>query len=170
MKLIKKIQWMVPIIISAILLVACKKDKVPLPIPVPEPTKWEKITGHYKVYDTLGVFMYEMDISYSGGTTAQGYPRDTLHFINFDNQYILSAHQSDFSNFPDMIRIGIHDPVIDTNNDRYRIFGYGPQNGFNNFVNDTIIFYFEKQNILYYIQDVTPYFYCKCKHVAVKQH
>jgi len=170
MKLIKNIQWIVPIIISAILLVACKKDKVPLPIPVPEPTKWEKISGHYKVYDTTGAFLYEMDIMHSDTTLSDNTHIDSLLYINFDGQYSFSSQQSNFTNYPNMIQIGVHNPVIDANNDRYRIFGYGPQNGFNNFVNDTIIFYFEKQNIQYYIQDVTPYFYCECKQVAVKQH
>ena len=41
--------------IPLLLLVSCKKDKVPEPEPPPEPSKWEVIAGHYKVYDSMNI-------------------------------------------------------------------------------------------------------------------
>jgi|GEM_PF-1485422 len=154
-----------------ILMTSCKKDELILPKPNMI-TKWQKITGHYKVYDTLGVFMYEMDIYHSDTLLENKYKVDSLTFINFDGQFSFSTVQSSItvSNYPNMLQLGMHYPLLDTNNKRFRIFGYGPQNGYNNIKNDTIIFYFEKQNILYYLHDLVPYYYCNCKHVAVKQH
>jgi len=158
---------------ASLLLFACKKDKVSKPL-IPPPvmvSKWEKIPGHYKVYDTLGVFMYEMDILHSDTTLPDNTHIDSLHYIGFDGQFNFTAMQTSFSNWPvNNVRIGVHNPVIDSNNNRFRIFGYGPIVPYNNFKNDTIIFYFEKQNILYYLHDLVPYYYCNCKHVAVKQH
>lgn len=45
-----------------LILFSCTKDKTPLPTTPTEPTKWEKITGNYKVYDTLGIYLYNMEI------------------------------------------------------------------------------------------------------------
>jgi hypothetical protein len=48
--------------------------------------------------------------------------------------------------------------------------GGGTYEYYNNFHNDTIPLRFQKTNINYYISDLTPYYACDCKQIAVKQH
>jgi hypothetical protein len=152
-----------------ILVAGCKKDKTPTPEPTLAPTKWELIPGHYKVYDSTGVFLYEMDITHSIGTSVQGYRVDSLTFINFDDNFTFTAPQNQCSDYPNCIRIGSLTEVHDSIDNRWNIFGYGTDIEFNNFRNDTIIFYFQKQNMPYWWNDGTQYFNENLKHIAVKQ-
>ena len=64
------------------ILLACTKKKTPTPV-TPEPTKWEKIAGHYKVYDTTGVYLYDMDLVHKTGFNLSGYEEDSLIFENW---------------------------------------------------------------------------------------
>jgi hypothetical protein len=68
-----------------------------------------------------------------------------------------------------MCKSGGGDPLYDSNNKRWKIAG-GVFTYYNNWNNDTIPLRFNKTNINYYIQDVTPYYACQCKQIAVKQH
>lgn len=157
------------ILFLLILVAACKKDKTPKQEPDPAPTKWELIPGHYKVYDSTGVYIYEMDISHTSGLNIYGVPIDTLHFMNFDGQFDLKIRQSNFSNFPDMITTGSQTAILDSINNRWDLFCYSPDSVYNNFRNDTILFYFQKQNTPYWWNDGTQYFNGNLKHIAVKQ-
>ena len=162
-------KWIVPTLVGAILLVtSCKKDKVPSPTPTPEPTKWEKIEGTYKVYDTLGVYLYDMNIIHvpSGNNNT-----DSLKFENFDGEFTFTYKQEDFSNEPELlIRFGYHDTLVDSNLKRWKIL-YSIDSEYDNVLNgDTLKMNFAKTNINYYIEDLTPYYACDCKQIAVKQH
>jgi len=155
-------------ILGFVLLISCKKDKVPVPV-VEEPSKWELIAGDYKVYDTLGTYLYDMKIVHVSNA-ADEYD-DSLRFENFDGEFTFSQKQSNgtINNYPEFtFDIGIHNPVYDNMSKRWRIFGL--TNEVNNaLVNDTINLRFEKNNINYYIEDLTPFFQCDCIQVAVKQ-
>ena len=153
-----------------ILITGCDKDKTPNPLKPHIPTKWELIPGNYKVYDTTGEFLYDMSISYSSGTNIYGNTIDTAHFENFDGEFDFSVIQAPISNFPNMISMGFHDSIRDGSGNRWRIFPYVPDYTYNNFLNDTILFYFQKHNTPYWLNDGTSYFYCDCKQIAVKQH
>lgn len=147
---------------------SCKKKQQSEPLPTL--TKWDLILGHYKVYDTTGVFIYEMDITHSIGTTIQGYRADSLTFTNFDGNFDLTAFQSQGSPYPNNVTIGSYTALHDSIDNRWDIFDFGSDEEFNNFRNDTIVFYFQKQNMPYWLNDATPYFNGNLKHIAVKQH
>ena len=148
--------------------ISCRKDKVQEPV-VEEPTKWELISGDYKVYDTLGEYLYDMNIEHKRVELESGHIRDSLVFINFDNDFTFSYNQPDFSNIPMKVHIGVHDTLLDKNNNRWRLFS-GNMDEYNFWVNDTINLRFKKTNINYYLQDLVPYYECDCKQIAVKQH
>ena len=150
-------------------IVGCTKEKTPTPT-VSNPTKWELVTGHYKVYDSTGVFIYEMDITHSTGTSQQGYRTDSLCFNKFDNQFDFTAVQNQSCTFSNCIRIGVYSAVEDSVSNRWNIFGYGSDGVYNTFQNDTIVFYFQKQNMPYWWNDGTQYFNGNLKYIAVKQH
>ena len=149
-------------------IVGCTKEKTPAPIPTPSPTKWELVSGHYKVYDSTGVFIYEMNITHSSGYNEFGYV-DSLHFENFDGNFNVSTIQSQASPYPNNVTIGSYTSLYDSIDNRWDIFGYGSDGVYNTFRNDTIVFYFQKQNMPYWWNDGTQYFNSKLKHIAVKQ-
>ena len=118
-------------------LFSCTKDKTPTP---PEPTKWEKIAGNYKVYDTLGSYLYDLEIIHTYNDSLK---IDTLIYLNLNNQFNLFSRQ--YYNPPNAdpfyIRIGPEDPIFDKQNNRWDLFPFGeyPTEGFNIWKNDTIL-------------------------------
>lgn len=68
---------------------------------------------------------------------------------------------------------GFHDSIVDRNNKTCGLWSLSDDLSTsvkeNYLVNDTIIIYFKQTNIKYYINEAQPYYYCECKHVAVKQ-
>jgi hypothetical protein len=165
MTLFRKYQGLIPTIVGISLLFACTKQKTPVTV-TPEVTKWEKIAGHYKVYDTTGVYLYEMDLIHIHNDATN---RDSIRFENFDGEFNFTTQQGEFSNYPMYVAIGVHNMLFDSNNKRWKLGGVA-YTYYNSFHNDTIPLKFQKTNINYYIEDVTPYYACDCKQIAVKQH
>jgi hypothetical protein len=161
---ISNMKWITPIIFSVILLLGCKKDKVPIPVPV-EPTKWELIEGEYKVYDTLGTFLYNMNIVHIYNELDD---LDSLRFENFDGEFEFTTKQENFSNYPMYTAIGGGDTLYDSQMNRWKLYA-GVSDDYNQLINDTIKLRFQKTNINYWIEDVVPYYACACKQIAVKQ-
>lgn len=166
----KNIKGIVLTLASAVLFVTCKKDKVPDPIPLPGPTKWEIIAGNYKVYDTLGEYLYDMNIVHVPCGVYNN--NDSLRFENFDGEFVFTSVQTSFSNEPELlIRTGHHQLLYDSDMHRWNLMtAANDEYKYNVFHNDTINFIFRKTNINYYLVDNTPYFFGTCKQVAVKQH
>jgi len=155
-----------------LLATACTKDKAPIPsTPVSStPSKWELIPGNYKVYDTVGVFLYDMEIAHSVGTSMSGNSLDSLIFTNFDGNFNFSALQSMNFLSPNNITIYHHIELHDSIDNRWNIYDLGSDNTYNNYRNDSIVLYFRKQNMPYWLNDGTTYYNGKRKHIAVKQH
>ena len=153
-------------LVLILLTTGCKKDKVPEP-QVYEPTKWEKISGDYKVFDTNGIFLFDMSLNY---THYDQNNTDSLHFSNFDGSFNFSSLQSFFSNSPEMfIRILAPNPLKDYDGNSWQLYE-NPNSTFDNvFNNDTIRMRFNKNNLAYYLLDLIPYSECVCEQIAVKQ-
>ncbi len=163
-------RWMMLAIAGIILAAASCKKEVKGPDLPPFPTKWDFIAGTYKVYDTVGVYLYEMTLTYKEGPADQwGVKDDSLIFQNFDGEFHFTTKQVNFSNTPFYVRIGGHDTLYDSQSKRWKISS-GAVEDFNQFQNDTIKLFFQKTNINYYLSDLTPYYSCDCKQIAVKQH
>ncbi len=167
MKALKKYPLLILVVVAGVCFtVACTKDKTPKPTTPPEPTKWEKIAGHYKVYDTNGVYLYDMDLIHIHNDVTN---RDSIRFVNFDGEFSFTTQQEEAINIPMYVAIGGGDTLFDSNNKRWKLNGW-TLTYYNNWNNDTIPLRFQKTNINYWIQDATPYFSCDCKQIAVKQH
>ncbi|MGV3613405.1 MAG: hypothetical protein ACO1N0_20775 [Fluviicola sp.] len=151
-------------IIGMSIIFSCTKEKTPVPV-TPEPTLWENVNGHYKVYDTTGAYLYDMDIV---NIHVNEYT-DSLRFENFDGEFTFTTIQSYPNLYPTSVRIGGGDTLYDSNNKRWKLYGPSYLDN-NNFNNDTLKLRFNKTNINYYILDITPYYACDCKQIAVKQH
>lgn len=146
---------------------ACTKEKVPLPPEPVEPTKWEKIAGNYKVYDTLGNFLYEMNIAHIFSSELNV---DSLYFQNMDGNFSFGEQQPYFG-FPDLnfFRFGYHELLSDSLNNRWKMIEVGDL-PYNNYYDDTIRLKFRLTNINYYLEDLTPYKDTIKFQIAVKQH
>jgi len=167
MGFIKKYQIFILAIAGMSILFSCTKEKTPVPV-TSEPTNWELIPGTYKMYDSLGNYLNDMNITHWTGYTEQNARRDTFQFDGFDGQFSFKQFQSEVtpSNWPKhSFEIGYHQPLYDSNNDRWQLYGYEAR-----FSNDTIYLRYQIQNILYYIEDVRPYENRTVRRIGIKQH
>jgi hypothetical protein len=148
-------------------LLSCRKDKVVQPI-VEDPTKWELISGDYKVYDTLGEYLYQMEIKHKRFELHSGQIKDSLEFINFDDDFNFLSYQPQINDLI-QVQIGSHDTLYAKDGTKWKLYS-GNLGDFNIWSNDTIHLRFNRTNINYYLQDLVPYYECECKQIAVKQN
>jgi hypothetical protein len=169
------------IIILAIFLffLGCSKEKEIIPVTPPQiPEQWEKYIGDYQVYDTIGNYMYNMYIKHTSFQQSPQYePIDTLIIMNFADTFDLRfqyiPNYIDLTLSKEFLNIQVHDSLVDYNGKMWFLSTLGDdsttEKDENVLKNDTIIFYFKMDNIKFYINEAQPYYYCECKHVAVKQ-
>ena len=142
-------------------------------------TKWEvkflKVSGNYKVYDTLFNYLYDMEIVHERTIDSNGFPWDTLLYNNFNNAFNLRAHQmmneSWPTNWPEMrVKIGSYHPTVDFNGHSWQLYGFEELLTDNVWNNDTINIHFKMNNIAYWPTDLVPYYECDCRQIAVRQN
>lgn len=154
------------VIITGFQFLSCSKDKVPKPT-IDEPTKWEKISGNYKVYDTLSNFLYEMSISHIHTNLNN---RDSLFFQNLNDNYNFGRQQPySIAIYNNFFQFGHHELLFDNQNNRWKMIDVANL-PFNNYYNDTIKLKFRITNINYYLEDLVPYCDTTKIQIAVKQH
>jgi hypothetical protein len=166
-----KINQLFQLFAVCLLLAACRKDKVKPPEPI-DPTKWEKIAGDYNVYDTVGNFLYQMNLSHSVNYISSSSIIDSIHYMGLEGQYSFSTSQGMMVNpVTYNLHIGPEGPVFDSLNKRWRIYTHYDSNGFydNTYRKDTIRIIYRKTNILYWLEDLTPYKDTTIKIIAIKQ-
>ncbi|MFN6077033.1 MAG: hypothetical protein ACK476_08620 [Fluviicola sp.] len=155
------------IIISALVVFSCTKDKVPVNEPIPIA---ERISGTYNVYDTNEVFLYEMEMKYVINNSV-GF--DSLIFKNIDNDFNYSSDQSSIDNDYDnskFISFVSPFPTKDKNNKSWRIFNITEGSFDNIWRNDTIRMCFNKHNTPWWPSESVPYLDTIIKQIAVKQY
>ena len=158
----------IPFLSISALLASCKAEKVKPTELVKEPSKFELIPGRYKIYDTIGTYLYEMEIKHKTGINSNGIEIDSFAFFNMDNKYQYTVYQTKLEppSWPkNFFTVGFFDPIIDS--DLKRTYFSDVMSYYSN---DTIFMNFEKSNIKYYLSDMVPYYYCNCKQIGVKQH
>jgi hypothetical protein len=151
------------------ILISCTKDKVPVEGPKPIA---ERITGSYKVFDTNGVYIYDMDLKYLRNYTG-GW--DSIKFLNIDNDFNYSEIQSTGTNFDyaeyKFINLSSPFPTKDKNNKSWTLFNSSSGGIYDNtWRNDTIRMCFRKHNTPWWPSESVPYLDTIIKQIAVKQH
>ncbi len=144
---------------------SCTKDITPLF--KDNRTIWEKVKGKYKVYDSLGSYLYEMDIIHIPFSLSSP---DTLKFLNFDNDFVYTRSQS--TNLPENL-IGFVSPfpTKDKNNKSWSLFNSSSGGIYDNkWRNDTIRMCFNKHNTPWWPSESVPYLDTIIKQIAVKQY
>jgi hypothetical protein len=149
---------------------SCRKDPAGN---TPPPTKWQKISGSYKVYETTGMYLYDMSISHSDSLLPNGSTVDSLHFFNIGGCNFSTSQgvqQSASAPSTSFVYSGPL-PTIDTNGNRWAFYGYGDQNYYYNTLRrDTIHLRYKLNNIQYWMSDMVPYVDTVMHQIAVKQH
>lgn len=122
MKDLKKYPLLILVIFTGvILLFSCSKDKTPNSFTIPSLSLWQKVHGHYKVYDTMGVYLYDMNIVHIHVSDKI----DSLRFENFDGEFTFTVQQSNPNpnNYPNYISLGYHMSLYDSNHKRWKLGG-----------------------------------------------
>lgn len=157
-----------PLLFASALLASCKPEQVKPTESTKEVSKYDLIPGNYKMYDTLGNYLYDLNIKHFREKSTNLIPRDSLLFTNFDGKYSFKTLQNTGSpaNEPNYsFRLGVHDSLRDNAGKRTLIFGISAV-----YSNDSIYIHFERDNMKYYLADMVPYNSCDCQQIGVKQH
>jgi hypothetical protein len=139
--------------------------------PPPPEELWEKFVGQYKVTALESGQEYYMSINHWSDTNEFGLRVDSIAYINFGNSFYL---KNNFNNNEDdyFLQLNGGNPVTDNNNNRWALWliyqDTLTSDIENTLINDTILFYFKKDNTAYWLSDGTQYYSCDCKHLAVK--
>ncbi len=160
------ILWLCLLILSS-----CTKDIVPVPNPIPEKT-WEKFVGHYKVYDTLGNYLYDSEMEYFTKINSSGYTTPNIRIRNLCNKmdYDFLFMEGINENF---LNLGIRDSIRDYQNNHWFLNRLTDDSNSiiteNHLIEGKIVLFFRITNIKYYIKESVPYVDQNVKQVYVKQ-
>jgi hypothetical protein len=142
----------------------CRRDEAVAPNTPSAPVDGrDKFVGIYQVFDTTGVYLYELQVS-KFGTGG----RDSLLLENFADTFDLRILHEDYWTTS---YLGIFPGfgVKDRAGHSWALFGASIEDGSNVLTNDTIPLKFTMDNIAFYWSEGVPYFSCVCKQIAVKQ-
>ena len=146
---------------------SCTKDKVPKEEPIPID---QRISGKYNVYDSIGNYLYDMELKY---VVNYSVGPDSIIFINFDNDFSYSRYQSsvydEYSEFK-YISLLSPFPTKDKNNKSWSLSNTSEGIYDNTWRNDTIRMCFRKHNTPWLPLEAVPYLDTIIKQIAVKQH
>jgi len=152
-------------------LFSCTKDKVPTP-PISPEKPWEKFVGHYKVYDTLGNYLYNSEIEYFTKINSSGFNTDNIRILNLMNKMDYEFIFIPDTN-PNILDLKVNDSIIDKNENHWFICSLYDDTlttiHENCLINGRITLYFEITNIKYWMNEAVPYVDENVKHVYVKQ-
>jgi len=145
--------------------VACRPDQPVAPsVPYTTLDGRQKFVGTYDVYDTLGNWRYEMEISLHSGT-----PIDSLYFQGWGGAFDIFAqhHRNNQSNFVNFTGIF---GITDYSGNRWALYrDYDSLFMYNELANDTFRMSYLKDNIAFYVADGVPYFRQSYREFAVKR-
>lgn len=147
---------------------SCKKEETEIP---GSQEQWEKYIGAYHVYDTMGLFMYNAEISHFSAINQYGTTVDTLVIENFADTMDLKMGFMNCTD-PNYLLLPFYDSITDYNQKSWYISQKVDDTLTtvieNKMYGNTMTLYFRMTNLKYYINESVPYFDQNCKHVYVK--
>ncbi|HRH36920.1 MAG TPA: hypothetical protein PK760_01160 [Flavobacteriales bacterium] len=144
--------------------IACRKDKE-CPVSNPSPADGrDKFVGQYKVYDTTGVYQYDMEIM-----KANDPGHDSLFVVNWGNRFDMYVRHED-GDLTDWLVIMPPFPALDHIGRRWS-FSHEPDAAFHSgsLINDTLHMSYFISNIAFFSQDGVPFFEWSYREYGVKQ-
>ncbi len=155
-------------LILVLVVFSCTKDKVPKEEPIPID---QRISGKYNVYDSIGNYLYVLELKY---VVNYSVGPDSLIIINFDNNFSYSRYQSsvydEYSEFKYLSFLSPF-PSKDINNKSWSLSNSSSGGVYDNtWRNDTIRMCFNKHNTPWWPSESVPYLDTIIKQIAVKQY
>ena len=157
--------WLAACLIFVVgVLASCDKDDKDCPTNTAPPDGRTQFVGQYKVYDTTGVYLYDMEI-----LKANDPGMDSLFMVNWGNRFNLyvrheNGDQSNFINYNPAF------PSIDHDGLRWAFFqDLDPPFNSNLLIGDTLRMSYLINNIAFYAEDGVPFFTWSYREYGVKQ-
>lgn len=97
-------------IVVLLILLSCKKEQPITPQDPPPP--WKKFVGTYQVYDTMGVYLHDMEVSHYSAVNQHGVEVDSLRLDNFNGMFDFGIQFQNISS-KDILAIGIRNGLED---------------------------------------------------------
>jgi hypothetical protein len=149
-----------------LLLSACNKKNSHQEPPVQ--AKWLKMSGNYKVYDSLGVYVYDLHVNHY----LKGYVDDQvvnyMQLGNLDGDFDFIVQQTKTEN-PNVLFINAPNSAMDPQGHGWNLTGIYEDYWDNGYRNDTIFLRFNRNNAACYQQENVPFVSRNCRQIAVKQ-
>lgn len=143
---------------------ACKKEKRECPGQSASVDGRDQFVGQYKVYDTTGVFLYDMEI-----LKANDAGHDSLFAVNWGNRFDLYVRHEDGDN-TNYLNYNPPFPSFDHEGERWAFF-QDLDAAFNSnlLINDTLRMSYFISNIAFYAEDGVSFFDRSYRQYGVKQ-
>jgi hypothetical protein len=153
-------------VLLSISLCCCRpEDPVP-PSAQPSTDGRQKFVGVYDVYDTLGLWRYEMEISVHSGVSNI----DSILILNLGDSFDVYVQHDDGNNSA-FLNLAGHFGILDHEGYRWALFGeYDPLFRDGVMRNDTLRLAYFKDNIAFYVADGVPYLRQSYREFAVKRN
>lgn len=144
---------------------------------IPEEPAWRKFEGIYNVTKLENEQEYQLTIAFDSLELSNSEGELDMHIVyeNFDESFDSLIGQYPNGTTNDELRIKSFSApfgIEDYNGSRWALSMLADDPNTpeleNTLVNDTILFYFQKSNIAFYVEDGVPFYECECKHLAVK--
>jgi hypothetical protein len=128
--------------------------------------------GHYKVFDTLGNYLYDSEMEYFTKINSSGFNTDNIRILNLMNKM-----NYEFIFIPDVnpyiLNLMVKDSIEDNNNNHWFLYSLNDDTLTtileNCLIDQRITLYFNITNIKFYINESVPYVNENVKHVFIKQ-
>lgn len=157
----------ISVLLCAMLLciASCKPDKPIEPTGPATPVDGrQKFVGVYDVYDTIGNWRYEMEISLHGESVFI----DSVFLSNWGGSFDLYC-QHDDTDQGNYLGISGQFGITDHQGDRWALVREYDSLFNNTLINDTLRLSYLKDNIAFYVADGVPYFRQSYREFAVKR-
>lgn len=137
-----------------LLCVGCRKDEeCPTDDPYVQVDGRDQFVGIYDVYDTNGVYQYQMTIN---KLNDEG--KDSLFILNWGNRFDLGIRHED-GDYQDALNFGIYWGVYDHDSNRWALAKHwDPEFMSDRLINDTLRLCYSIDNIAFYVDDGVSYF------------
>lgn len=147
----------------ALFLTGCKKEKECPDNPAVFDGR-DQFVGQYKVYDTLGTYLYSMEIMKASDTG-----KDSLFAANWGSRFDLFIRHED-GDLTNYLSYNPPFPSVDHNGHRWAFF-QDPDAAFssNLLIGDTLRMSYYISNIAFYVDDGVPFFEWNYREYGVKQ-
>lgn len=149
---------------ACILVLSCGKERNECPLSSSSPDGRDQFVGQYKVYDTTGTFLYDMEIMKTNDPD-----KDSLYAVNWGSRFNMFIRHED-GDYTNYLNYNPPFPSQDHQGRRWAFFQEVDASFHSNLlVHDTLRMSYRISNIAFYVDDGVPFFEWSYREYGVKQ-